>query len=95
MSVQTVHEQALEHQDRVLRGDLTRARIIGGLSRKEVGRRMGVSPQAVARFEEGKDDIRSSTLRRYCLAVGVIVDWQLVVPTSFETADEEVSRGGE
>lgn len=88
MSVKTLHEKALEHQDRVLRGDLTRARIIGGLSRKEVARRMGIPPVGVERIEEGKGKLLMSTLRRYCLAVGVVIDWQLVVPTSFDESDE-------
>lgn len=73
-------EEYLEHQDRVLRGDLARARIIAGLSRSEVAERMGIAKRGVHDIEEGIADPHLSTLRRYYLAIGVVVEHTLLVP---------------
>jgi len=75
-------EKYLLHRDRMLRGDLTRMRIIAALSRAEVAERMGVSALAVEAMEEGVGDPYLSTLRRYCLAVGVVIGWEVLVPAA-------------
>lgn len=71
-------EQYVEHQARAFRGDLVRARIIAGLSRAEVAERMGTVKRAVRRFEEGRDDVRLSFVRRYALSVGVLIQYDVV-----------------
>ena len=71
-------EAVLDYQSRALRGDLVRQRIIAGLSRKDVANRMGIKPRDVEAIEEGKTDLYMSTLRRYCLAVDALVEWQVV-----------------
>lgn len=48
-----------------------------GLKQKEVGERMGVSQQFISRIETGHVDPNMSTLRRYCLALGVVIDYHL------------------
>ena len=53
--------------------DLKLWRIRMGISQREVGERMGISQQAVSRLESGKQDPYMSTLRRYCLSIGVII----------------------
>ena len=73
-------EKYLLHRDRMLRGDLTRTRIIAALSRAEVAERMGVPALTVEAIEEGDGDPCLSTLRRYCLAVGVVIGWEVLVP---------------
>lgn len=53
-------------------------RIVNGLSRREVAHRMGVSRRDVCRIETCRADLHMSTLRRYCLAVGVVTEWRIV-----------------
>lgn len=45
-----------------------------GLTQQQVADRMGISQSAVARIESGERDPRLSTIRRYALAVGAVVD---------------------
>lgn len=54
-----------------------------GLSQAEVGRRLGVGQSAIARIEGGERDPRLSTLRRYALALGVLVHHH-VIPLRIE-----------
>jgi transcriptional regulator with XRE-family HTH domain len=82
-------DEYLLHRERMLRGDMARQRIIAGLSRAEVGERMGVSARTVERIEEGGTDPRLSTLRRYCLAVGIVIGWEVLVPKGDPRAVEE------
>lgn len=41
------------------------------LTQAELAERSGVSPTAIAEFEGGKRDLRASTIRRLCEAMGV------------------------
>lgn len=43
------------------------------ITQKEMAALMGVSQSAIAKFENGRRDPRLSTIRRYALALGVIV----------------------
>lgn len=59
--------------DRELLRELVAHRNRLGLSQLEVGRRMGVTQPAVAAFERADADPKLSTIRRYALAVGILV----------------------
>ena len=64
-------------QARIFRGDLVRARIIAGISRGEVARSIGATKRAIRNFEEGAWDPRLSFLRRYALAIGVVIQYDV------------------
>ena len=63
----------LVNEDRELRFELIRLREAAGLKQKDVASRLGVSPQAVSKFERIDADPRLSTIRRYAHAIGAIV----------------------
>ncbi|WP_434438703.1 helix-turn-helix domain-containing protein [Lentzea sp. E54] len=63
----------LVEQDHNLLATLVAHRRKAGLSQSDVGRRMGVTQPAVAAFERSDADPKQSTIRRYALAVGVLV----------------------
>lgn len=65
--------QALAAADRHLKSQLIRAREQRGLSQRQVAERMGVTQQAVNKFERYDSDPKLSTLRRYANAVGAVV----------------------
>ena len=50
---------------------LGRLRKATGLTRKAVGRRMGICASDVGRIERGERDIRVSTLLKFCDAIGI------------------------
>lgn len=54
--------------------ELVAARKRQGLSQGVVAGRMGVSQPAVAAFERAENDPKLSTIRRYAMAVGLLVD---------------------
>ena len=62
---------------RELQARLVYQRILHGLTRREVAERMGVSKKAVRALEKDLDLVRLSTLRRYCLAVGVVIEYRI------------------
>ena len=57
--------------------DLKLWRLRMGLTQKEVGERMGITQQVVSRIESGFTEVRMSTLRRYCMALGVVIEYDL------------------
>lgn len=63
----------LVEQDRELRFELVRLREASGVSRQDVALRLGISRQAVAKFERLDADPRLSTIRRYAHAIGAVV----------------------
>jgi transcriptional regulator with XRE-family HTH domain len=65
---------AMEDNDERLLGDLVGLRDRRGLTQQQVADRMGISQPAIARLEAGGRDLRMSTVRRYALAVGAVVD---------------------
>jgi len=52
-------------------------RIDKGFTQEEVGERMGVTKQKVVRFETVSDTVTLSMLRRYALAIGVTINFQV------------------
>lgn len=60
--------------DHNLLADLIAARKRAGMSQLQVADAMGVSQSAVARVEGGDRDPRLSTLRRYAMAVAVLIE---------------------
>lgn len=63
----------LASQDRELRFELIRLREKSGLKQKDVAQRLGVSPQAISKFERIDADPRLSTIRRYAHAIEALV----------------------
>jgi transcriptional regulator with XRE-family HTH domain len=65
--------QLAEADERLLY-ELIQARKDADLSQRELAKRLGISQPAVAKFERHDSDPRLSTVRRYALAVGAIVE---------------------
>lgn len=66
--------QVLARADRELKAELVKLRRAAGLTQAQLAERMGVSQQAVHKFERRDSDPKLSTLRRYANAVEAIVD---------------------
>lgn len=64
--------------DRQLLADLVARRAHLGLSQGEVANRMDISQSAVARIEAGSRDVHQSTLRRYAMAVEVVIEHTVI-----------------
>lgn len=56
--------------------ELVEIRRASGLTRAEVGKRMGISKASVAKFEAYYNDPKLSTIKRYALAVGATVTFK-------------------
>lgn len=63
----------LVDEDESLIDRLIEMRRAAELSQKDVAERLGITQSAVAKFESAERDPRLSTVRRYALAVGVVV----------------------
>jgi transcriptional regulator with XRE-family HTH domain len=64
---------ALVAADSGMLDDLIALRVSQKLSQTEVAARMGVTASAVSRIESGDRDPHLSTLRRYAMALGAVV----------------------
>lgn len=64
----------LAREDRLMRAELVRLREQAGLTQAEVGELLGVSQQAVNKFERYDSDPKLSTLRRYANAIGAVIE---------------------
>ncbi|MDP5226453.1 MULTISPECIES: helix-turn-helix transcriptional regulator [Arthrobacter] len=69
--------KVLAREDRSMRSELIRLRRSAGLSQAQLAERMGVSQQAVAKFEKYDADPKLSTIRRYANAVGALVSHEV------------------
>lgn len=65
--------KVLAREHRMMRAGLVECRREAGLSQRDVAERMGVSQQAVSKFEHYDSDPKLSTVRRYANAVGVMI----------------------
>lgn len=68
-------ELAAEHYSFLER--LVQERVNAGLSQREVASRMGVTQPTVSSIERLGSDLKLSTVRRYALAVGAMVKYQV------------------
>lgn len=50
-------------------------RALRNFSQAELAARAGVSPTAIAEYEQGKRDLRAATIRKLCDALGVQVKY--------------------
>lgn len=66
--------KVLAREHRTMRSELTLLRREAGLSQGDVAERMGVTQQAVSKFERYDSDPKLSTVRRYANAVGALVE---------------------
>lgn len=69
----------LAGEHRQMRATLIRLREEAGLTQAEVGALVGVSQQAINKFERYDADPKLSTLRRYANAVGAIIEHRVTV----------------
>ncbi len=61
-------------------------RSLRGVSQADLAIKAGISPTAIAEFETGKRDIRSSTVAKICEALGVTVTYTVDGVTISETS---------
>ncbi len=71
--------KALAREDRELKVALVHARRGAGLTQADVAKLLGVSQQAINKFERYDSDPKLSTIRRYANAVGVLVEHRVVL----------------
>lgn len=64
----------------------------GSATQGEIADRMGVSQSAVSQFEAGDRDPQLSTIRRYALALGVMVEHRVVEAGRAELIRDEAVR---
>ena len=64
----------LARNDYKLMSDLVKVRQSNGLSQDDVAHILGISQQAVSKLESYDSDPKLSTLRRYALAIGALVE---------------------
>ncbi|MCZ9881920.1 helix-turn-helix domain-containing protein [Arthrobacter sp. B2a2-09] len=69
--------KVLAREHRTMRSELVRLRREGGLTQGDVAERMGVSQQAVSKFERYDSDPKLSTVRRYANAVGALIEHRI------------------
>ena len=62
-----------------MRTELTRLRESAGLTQAQVGELLGVSQQAINKFERYDSDPKLSTIRRYANAVGAIIEHHVTI----------------
>lgn len=72
-----VHARDLVHAQARFHGELVDARVRSGMSVMEVAERMGVTEDMVTAFEHYDADPTFSQVRRYALAVGVGLVWEV------------------
>lgn len=71
------HAASQAEADDQLRYELVMARKRAGLTQEQVAELTGVKQPTVAAFERYDNDPRLSTLRRYAVAVGVLVKYEV------------------
>jgi len=75
-----LHEAASEANLLLFRWQLVRARLRQGLTLETVAERMGITPDAlVDQIERPESDPHLSTVRRYAMAVGVLIAHDVIV----------------
>jgi transcriptional regulator with XRE-family HTH domain len=74
-----IRAKLLAREDRQLKRDLIRLRESSGLSQREVAERIGITQQAVNKFERYDSDPKASTIRRYANAVGALVEHRVTL----------------
>lgn len=89
--------QILVRNDAEFLAQLVELRKKLGLTQTEIAERMNVSQPAVAAFERVENDPKLSTIRRYAMAVGLLVDHVVEVDegdtfhVTFSTGDAEAA----
>jgi DNA-binding XRE family transcriptional regulator len=69
-------EMADQHYDLLF--GLINHRISSGMTQQQVADALGITQQAIAKFESMESDPRMSTVRQYALAVGVSIQTQII-----------------
>lgn len=79
--------QELAREHRTMRRELIRIREGLGWSQRELAARMGVTQQAIHKFEQYDNDPRLSTIRRYANAVQAVIRHSVVVDNGIDIDD--------
>lgn len=66
--------KVLAREHRTMRTELVQLRRNAGLTQGDLAERMGVSQQAISKFERYDSDPKLSTARRYANAVGALIE---------------------
>lgn len=91
---QARHAEALAEEHFSLVEELVNARNRAGLNQDDVAKRMGVTQPTVSAIERLGKDLKLSTIRRYALAIGVVISheikhWETVQPE--DEAEDKVA----
>lgn len=81
--------QILALEDERLHADLIRLREEQGLTQQQVADLLGVTQPTIAAFERYDNDPRLSTVRRYALAIGALVEHTVTRDDGNRQADSE------
>ena len=74
-----LHDAASSANLLMFRWQLVRARLQCGLTVEDVAERMGISPESVVdHMERPESDPSMSTVRRYAMAVGALVSYDVI-----------------
>lgn len=73
--------KVLAREDREMKAKLVRLRRDSDLTQKQVADMIGISQQAIYKFERYDSDPKLSTLRRYANAVGALIEHNVVPDT--------------
>ncbi|GAA1320524.1 helix-turn-helix domain-containing protein [Leucobacter albus] len=88
----------LAARDLQFRKQLVSWRIARGISQQELGERMGISQQAVNKFERYDSDPKLSSVRRYANALGLLIQYEIIDDNhqgAQAPEDNSVARGTE
>lgn len=78
----------LVQRDAEFLDDLIAIRVKSGISQETVAARMGVTQPSVAAFEREDSNPTLSTIRRYALAVGARISYQVL--DAFDSSNKKV-----
>lgn len=74
---ESLHADYLIEADMNLMRDLVAFRKERNIDQATVAHHMGIDPSGVSKIEAGHRDLLQSTLQRYAMAVGVVIDHQV------------------
>lgn len=83
------HADYLIEADMRLMRDLVAFRKEQKIDQARVARHMGIDPSGVSKIEAGHRDLLQSTIQRYAMAVGAVVEHQV---HSFDEVDDNATQ---
>lgn len=83
------HADYLVEADLRLMKDLVAFRKKRNIAQATVAERMGIDPSGVSKIESGHRDLLQSTIQRYALAVGAVIDHKIRVFEDIDTGSPQ------